>query len=240
MKLNCRHSAKSQSNWFIRKFEFLENCLVNGVDKFILNEKIKDFRGILLISQIISSLLNNITCSFKLIRKYFYRKSNESYKMLIISHLENKTELFGKSGFYAFLLFGFMFLGTSNMWAAEVVLGSNAQGVANVNAGTTGVLIHSFTLDGNASGGNVTGLTFPTTGTYAASEIVNFKLYCTSTTATFTSPTLLATISSPSVAGTQTFPAFASDSGNEIWYYWITMDVSSSVVNGHHLTVCLM
>ncbi len=85
-------------------------------------------------------------------------------------------------------------------------IGSNAQSAATICAGTTGQVIHSFSLTDYFSCNYVTvvGLGFTTTGTYAASDISNFKLYYT-TTNSFSTANLLATNSSPTSAGTQTF-----------------------------------
>ncbi len=119
---------------------------------------------------------------------------------------------------------------------ASYALSAHQVGAANVCAGSTTVLIHSFMLDGQGSPGSVTGLKFKTTGNYGASEIVRFQLYRT-TTSTFSTVNLVSTIDSPAVAGTQTFPAFNVAQGNSTYYYWITMDVASSLTAGHTLAV---
>ncbi len=67
---------------------------------------------------------------------------------------------------------------------------------------------------------------FTTTGTYAASDISNFKLYYT-TTNSFSTANLLATNSSPTSAGTQTFFSPSHQQASNTEYYWITMDVAS-------------
>jgi hypothetical protein len=118
----------------------------------------------------------------------------------------------------------------------EYTLASNAQSPGNLCTSVTNSPIHSFSLTGLNNGGVLTGLTFVTTGTYAASEITNFKLYYTATNS-FSTGTLLATISSPAVAGTQTFPSFSQTIGNTTGYLWITMDVASSVTDGRTITV---
>lgn len=118
----------------------------------------------------------------------------------------------------------------------ELTLGNNIRTPGNVCAGTTNSTIHSISLTGLNNGGTITGFTFVTSGTYAAAEISNFKLYYT-TTNSFSSSTLLATIASPAVAGTQTFPTFSQAIGNTTAYFWITMDVASALTDGHTLTV---
>lgn len=120
-------------------------------------------------------------------------------------------------------------------WSSALVIGSNAQLAADVYANTTNKPIHSFSLQGDNS--CITGLSFITTGNYASAEISNFKLYYT-TTNTFSTSNLIATISSPTTAGTQSFPAFTSLAfTNSTNYFWITMDVANTVTDGHTITV---
>lgn len=118
----------------------------------------------------------------------------------------------------------------------ELTLGNNAHTPGNACAGTINKPIHSISLTGLNNGGTVSSFTFLTSGTYSAAEISNFKLYYT-TTNSFSTSTLLATIASPAVAGTQTFPAFSQAIGNTTAYFWVTMDVASSVTDGNTLTV---
>ena len=65
-------------------------------------------------------------------------------------------------------------------------------------------VIQSFSGAITVGNANLTGLSFTTTGDYAATDLVNFKLYYT-TTNTFATTNLLQTIASPAVAGVQTF-----------------------------------
>lgn len=120
-------------------------------------------------------------------------------------------------------------------WAASLSIGNNSVAEADVCGNTSNVPLHSFSLQGDNS--SVTDVNFVTTGNYASTEITNFKLYYTNTN-TFSTTNLLSTITSPTIAGTQTFPAFslAVGAGNNK-YLWITMDVASTVTNGHTIAV---
>ena len=87
----------------------------------------------------------------------------------------------------------------------------------NICANSLNIQIHSFYLDGNANPDPITSISFTTNGNYSASEILNFKLYQTSTNAFSTSnllSTLLsATTTPPKTAGKQTFsisPGFSN------------------------------
>lgn len=105
-----------------------------------------------------------------------------------------------------------------------LTIGNNTIVAANVCPNAVGVQLHGFTLTGTSGGGTVTGLTFVTNGTYTASNISNFKLYYT-TTSTFATTNLLATVSTPTSAGTQTFPSFSCPVGTATIWFWITMDL---------------
>ena len=108
---------------------------------------------------------------------------------------------------------------------------------ASICSGTNGILIHSFSLAASSNPDNLSSVKFMTTGNYASSEITSFKLYRTTSNA-FSSTNLLSTISSPATAGAQTFPSFTSSFlNNTTYYYWITMDVAASVVDGHTIEV---
>ncbi|MBI3414065.1 MAG: HYR domain-containing protein, partial [Verrucomicrobia bacterium] len=121
--------------------------------------------------------------------------------------------------------------------AASLTISNNAVSAANVCAGSTSVPLHSFGLAGSGNPSTtVSGVSFTTTGTYAAADLVNFRLYFT-TTATFSTVNLLATIS-PTAAGLQTFTGLSDAfSGNGTHYYWLVMNVASSVVGGHTIAV---
>src|SRR6266542_1740890 len=120
-------------------------------------------------------------------------------------------------------------------------LGNPATSVTTASkcAGSTRVPIHAFTItaDGTSGTGTLTNFKFTTTGNYLASELVNFKIWY-NTTNSLATAALVATNSSPSAAGTQTFPAFArSIAGGATVYFWITMVVASTVTDGHTITV---
>jgi hypothetical protein len=117
-----------------------------------------------------------------------------------------------------------------------ITIGDNAIAAADICPNSLNETIHSFTLTGQNGGTTLTGLDFTTTGTYAASDVSNFKLYYTSN-ATFSTANLIATITSPTAAGTQSFPAFSHSIGNETHYFWITIDVPSGVTSGNTIAV---
>lgn len=100
---------------------------------------------------------------------------------------------------------------------------------ASICASTTNTVIQAFSGAITVGNGNLTDVSFTTTGNYAAADISNFKLYYT-TANTFATTTLVATIASPAVAGLQTFPVFTTPTltSGQTYYFWITMDVAAS------------
>ncbi len=110
---------------------------------------------------------------------------------------------------------------------------------ANATQATTNVYIHKFnvTANGNSGSGTVTNFSFTTAGSYVASDIVNFKIWSSSTNG-FGTATLLATNATPGGPGVQTFPAFSQVVNHATGrFFWITMDVAAGAVAGHTITV---
>ena len=117
---------------------------------------------------------------------------------------------------------------------------TTAVGAANVCQSATKVPIHSFNISANGSSGSgtLTNFKFTTTGTYATSDIVNFKIWA-NTSNSLASATLLGTNSTPAAASTMTFPVAFSRiiNAGSTHYFWITMDISATAVNGNTITV---
>jgi len=74
--------------------------------------------------------------------------------------------LSGQAFAICFLSFAF------NSNAQTITLGSNAPSAANQCAGTTKVVIQSFSLEVTVSDGNLTDVGFTTTGTYVQADII--------------------------------------------------------------------
>lgn len=117
----------------------------------------------------------------------------------------------------------------------SLVIGDNPVPAAEVCANSVNVPIHGFTLTGANGCSTETDIRFTTTGTYTAPEILNYKLYYT-TTNVFATTNYLVTVSASTGVGMHAFPSISRIPGGPI-YYWITMDVASTVVDGHTLGV---
>lgn len=125
--------------------------------------------------------------------------------------------------------------------SSTLTLGNNNPGAANKCASTANVILQSFSLAVSGGTGNLTDVSFTSNGTYAASDLSNFKLYYTSTNS-FATTNLLSTIASPAVAGLQTFPAFTTPTltNGSTYYLWITTDVATTVTNNNTVGVNAM
>ena len=123
-----------------------------------------------------------------------------------------------------------------------ITLGSNPVAAASSCASTSKVPIQSFTLAVTGGAGNLTNVSFTTSGTYAQSDIANFKIWYGGTTNDLSAvATPLATLSPPTGGfnTTETFTAFTSPTLNSgsTYYFWITMDVAASPTDNATLTV---
>jgi hypothetical protein len=117
----------------------------------------------------------------------------------------------------------------------------NQASAATDNCGTTNVKVYGFQANVfGFSSPSFTDITnFTTSGTYTASDILNFKLYSTPST-TFNTSSLVATISTGLGTGNHTFTGFnfglPFSGGGTQTYFWITVDISATAVNGRTLT----
>lgn len=112
----------------------------------------------------------------------------------------------------------------------DILLSSPSPAVAagNMAQGSTNNVIYRFDLAVTTSAATLTGVTITTAGTYAATDITNFKCWY-SADAIFNSASdvLLSTNAAPAVAGAQVFPSFTSQviaSGNT-GYIFITANI---------------
>ena len=117
--------------------------------------------------------------------------------------------------------------------AVTMTLSANTQAASNYCQGTTGNIIHSFIIASSGTGTpNLTQIIESIGGTWVGggTDVLNFKLYYT-TTSTFATTNLLATITNPAT-GTQTFtftsPALVSPAS---YWFWITADFSATAGN---------
>ena len=133
------------------------------------------------------------------------------------------------------LLFTGMAIGVSSQ-TTNIGTGFNQAPAATDNCGTTNVQVYGF--QANVIGFSAPTFTainnFSTSGTYLASDILNFKLYRT-TFSVFNTTNLMATITTGLGPGNHTFSGFSYalpfSGGGTQTYFWITVDISSSAVN---------
>ncbi|MES2554504.1 MAG: T9SS type A sorting domain-containing protein [Bacteroidota bacterium] len=116
----------------------------------------------------------------------------------------------------------------------------NQVAAASPACAATNVQVYGFAFNSTTAANPVfTGLAgFITSGTYVAGDIANFKLYQTNFSV-FNTSNLLATITTGLGPGAHTFPAFSYTVATSpvTRYFWITVDIQASAVNGHTIIV---
>jgi autotransporter-associated beta strand protein len=128
---------------------------------------------------------------------------------------------------------------------ADIVLSSPnpAVPIGNIAQGTTSAInnpIYEFDLAVTTANATLTGVTINTAGTYAATDITNFKCwYSADNVFSPLTDQLLSTIATPAVAGPQVFTPFTNqviNSGTS-GYFFITADVPCVAVIGNDISV---
>ncbi|MBI4946949.1 MAG: T9SS type A sorting domain-containing protein [Bacteroidetes bacterium] len=113
---------------------------------------------------------------------------------------------------------------------------------ANVCVSSLNVPIHAFSVyvsGGTSSFAYLRQFTFTTTGTYIASDILNFKLWASAIN-DFSTATQCGANLAPTGPGVQTFPNYSSYIGIAkvtTEYFWITMDIAASATSGNTIQV---
>ena len=109
-----------------------------------------------------------------------------------------------------------------------IAISNNTIGTGTVCPGTNDVPIHSLKLVATASGGTITKVTFTTKGNYLATDVVKYKLYATASSSFSLPSQPLSSITSTSASGQKEFTGLSYKTGNSTFYFWITIDVSST------------
>ncbi len=115
---------------------------------------------------------------------------------------------------------------------------SSQPGAGTPGAGATNVILYYFTCNVTVGSPSFTSInSFTTTGTYAAGDLVNLKLYQTNFEA-FNTTNLRATLSTGLGPGTHTF-TFANGlaAAASQRYYWITADFAAGATCGATIAV---
>lgn len=118
-----------------------------------------------------------------------------------------------------------------------VALATNTVSAANIAQGSTNNVVRSFTLTTTTADATLNSVSFSNTGNAVyTTDITNYKLYYTGTSSTFSTGTLLGTITSgTSFTGlTQSLPVGGP------YYFWITADIVSNATAGRTITIGAM
>ncbi len=129
--------------------------------------------------------------------------------------------------------------GLGSILSPNVALASTDPAIiaANIGQSTTANPAYKFSLTPNYAM-NFTGLSFTTSGSYVAADLVNFKLL-TNTTDTISGATQVGTTLTTGLgAGSHSFAAFTQAlTIDATRYFWITTDVAASATAANTLTV---
>ena len=121
--------------------------------------------------------------------------------------------------------------------ASVSVVGFSPVAAGNIFPGSVNNALTNFYITPSGSAVTLTGLSVPISATVGATELTNYKLYYT-TSATFSTASLLATVSSALTTSPIVFTSFAQSVANGAkGYFWVTTDVSNAnAVIGHAIT----
>jgi hypothetical protein len=113
-----------------------------------------------------------------------------------------------------------------------------AVSAASILQGSVKQRIHKFTTIISITNRTINSVSFTTTGTYVATDVVNFKLWYNTVNSLVSAAQLGTTITTGLGTGTHTFSGLAqtTNAGNT-GYFWITADMAAGAVSGHTLTV---
>ena len=125
--------------------------------------------------------------------------------------------------------------GTITVTAAPLVTMASVSTVvsANIIAGITGYPLTNFSVASSAAAVTISAFNLPISvgGGLVTSDLVNYKLYYT-TANTFTSPTLLSTVTSALATTPIGFSSFSQTiNSGSIGYFWVTTDVASTATS---------
>jgi hypothetical protein len=120
-----------------------------------------------------------------------------------------------------------------------ITLASNTVNATDKCASSTKVSLQSFSLAVTNGMGNLTNISFTTSGTYTQSDVTKYQLWYGSTNSINSATQLGTDLSSSGGAASRSFSTFSSPilSSNTTYYFWITADISSSPSNNATIAV---
>ena len=122
--------------------------------------------------------------------------------------------------------------------ANVVIATSTSVTLGNIFPGSADNQLTNFSVRASGNSATLTTVQMPISASvgFTAAELVDYKLYYT-TTNTFSNSTLLATVNSGLVTSPITFTSFSKTiTSGSTGYFWITADVSNSATLGHTIT----
>jgi hypothetical protein len=120
-----------------------------------------------------------------------------------------------------------------------ITLASNTISAASFCQSATKQPIQSFSLAVTNGNGNLTNLSFTTTGTYVQADVTKYQLWYGTTNVLSSAVQLGSDLSSIGGDGARTFAAFTSPTltNGQTYYFWITADITASATNNNTIAV---
>ncbi|HLO58912.1 MAG TPA: PKD-like domain-containing protein [Bacteroidales bacterium] len=120
-----------------------------------------------------------------------------------------------------------------------IMLGSTRPAVSanSVLQGSVKQPVYKFTTLVTGSNVTVTSVTFTTSGTYIASDMVNFKLWYSLSNSLVSATQIGGTITTGLGSGSHTFNFSQTITAPATGYFWITADIAAGAVSPHTLVV---
>ncbi len=104
---------------------------------------------------------------------------------------------------------------------------------ASVLRGTTNNILVKLSLTASSGTPNLSMLQFSSTGTYAAADVANLKLWYSTDAVLDGGDAVIKTIASPTTAGLQTFNSFTQALSTSTRYFFITVDINAGATLGN-------
>ena len=132
---------------------------------------------------------------------------------------------------------GELILTVTSTTTPDILLADNGTQVAaaNVNQGTSTVVLHKFQLGVTTASASLTGMTCTTNGTYVSADITNLKVRYSVDATLDGADVTLSTFTTPGAAGAKTFPSFTPQviTSGTTGYIFITADVDAAATHNN-------
>ena len=124
---------------------------------------------------------------------------------------------------------------------SAVALSDNGTQIAaaNVNQGSTDVILHQSKLAVTLANATLTGMTCTTSGNYVSDDITNLKVRYSADATLDGADATLSTLTTPGTAASKIFPSFTPQTidKDETGYIFITSDIANNATHGNTISI---